>query len=165
MIGSDFVGQEQANRVVESFPAVPSVLDGWLERLMASGDWLSFNKLVNLAAYVRPPGPGELLCRALDSRAVSVNREDMVEILGELGDTASVGSIVRAIHSEYGTDGPHYNFCRRCPSALAAIGGDDARRKLSDVTGSGWPNVLRWYAAVELGIEEDLGFDEDEMLR
>lgn len=58
-------------------------------------------------------------------------------------------------------------LAERVDFLLAEIGTPDALRLLRGIATSApgeWPDPLRWHAAEELGIEDELGFDEDAML-
>ncbi|WP_053743392.1 HEAT repeat domain-containing protein [Streptomyces sp. NRRL WC-3618] len=65
------------------------------------------------------------------------------------------------------SDGPLYALCVKAIQSLGEIGTPEANRFLKGIATSEpsvWPAPLRWHAAEELGIEDELGFDEDEML-
>ncbi|MEW2567518.1 hypothetical protein [Streptomyces sp. NPDC047070] len=64
-------------------------------------------------------------------------------------------------------DGPFYALSIKGVQALAGIGTPEALRFLEGIARSAqgeWPDPLRWHAAEELGIEDELGFDEDAMV-
>ncbi|MFF9691142.1 hypothetical protein [Streptomyces sp. NPDC014623] len=78
--------------------------------------------------------------------------------------------ISRVFEEEIDGDAPGYWLCKKCIAALGAVHfalqgarASDAADFLRQVATGDYPNQLKWEAAVELGIEDDLGFDEDEM--
>jgi len=79
-------------------------------------------------------------------------------------DPEAVAALVRLLTARMPTEGPAYALSLKAVHALGAIGGTGAEQALRAVAeGVDHPSQVRWEAAVELGIEDDLGFDEDEM--
>lgn len=70
----------------------------------------------------------------------------------------------RVADGSVGKDAPAYWLCQKVVSALGEIGTPDAFERIRQMTDQSWPDVVRWHAAVELGIEDELGFDEGRML-
>jgi hypothetical protein len=96
-----------------------------------------------------------------------VNREDLVDMLGELRAPEGVDAISALIRERKRSDGPFFPLCVKGVQSLGEIGTPDALALLRGIamsTPDEWPDPLRWHAAEQLGIEDELGFDEDEML-
>ncbi|WP_157862293.1 HEAT repeat domain-containing protein [Wenjunlia vitaminophila] len=159
------VDEATVSRVTASEPEIREVMVSWLREFISTGDWIRFGRFINLAAYIRPNGLGELIREVLDSDLSPVNREDLVEILGEIQDSCAVSVLVRIFEHSWPGEMPFPSLSRKCIEALGAIGTEEsfaAARRIA--VNESYPSPLRWYAAIELGIEDELGFDEDEML-
>ncbi len=72
---------------------------------------------------------------------------------------------VRVAEDSVDEDSPAYWLCQKVVFSLGEIGTPEAREHLRRMTTLSWPDVVRWHAAVELGVEDELGFDEEQMLR
>ncbi|GAB2906909.1 HEAT repeat domain-containing protein [Streptomyces mayteni] len=165
LLGAGFVGDERAAEVVEAEPESAARLVDWLRGFAAAGDWPRFGRFVLLAAFVRPPGLGPVVRGVLERAPEGVNRGDLVEVLREIGDPEAVPVLLRYLDEVWPREAPFHSTGPKIVEALGAIDTADARRALRDIaTGDRHPAPLRWYAAVELDIEDELGFDEDEML-
>lgn len=76
-------------------------------------------------------------------------------------------AISSLVQGSAASDGPMNALCVKGIQSLGEIGTPEANSFLKDIATSepsAWPAPLRWHAAEELGIENELGFDEDEML-
>ncbi|RAG82057.1 hypothetical protein DN069_29630 [Streptacidiphilus pinicola] len=160
---------ERAAELDAAQPGTRGSVLGWAREALAAGNWARAGGLVNLAAALRVPGLGELLCGLVetgDVRPGGPNLEDAVDILGELQDEQAVGPLFRLVQRvvEAGTDAPAFWLCQKAVFSLAEIGTDEADARLIELTGEAWPGPVRWHAAVALGVEDELGFDEDELL-
>ncbi|MEU1694636.1 hypothetical protein ABZ590_25110 [Streptomyces hirsutus] len=170
VLGSGYIGENSANRVIGELPDISTRIDALLSDACADGDWQTVTTLANLARWVAPTGLTERLIPILEARPRGVNKEDLVEILGELESESAVPVIARVFEEELDGDAPGYWLCKKCIAALGAVHfalqgarTSDAADFLRQVATGDYPNQLKWEAAVELGIEDDLGFDEDEM--
>ncbi|MFD3626595.1 hypothetical protein [Streptomyces sp. NPDC058698] len=165
--GRGYVGRECAEGVATEIPEVRTRVLGWLRTVSEAKDWRRFERLAGVAVHLRPDGLAPLLTSVLVSRPSGVNTEDLVDMLGELRAPEGVEPISSLVQERKDTDGPFFSFCAKGIQALGEIGGAEAERFLRSVAVSepgAWPNPLRWHAAEELGIEDELGFDEDDML-
>lgn len=161
------IGQQDARNIAASYPEVPDVIVSWIREAAQNEDWDKVGKFANLAAHFNPPGLGETLQGILESSArhsVKLNKEDLVDILGEIGAVGSVQSIFRVAEESAEADAPAYWLIQKAILALGEIGTPEADECLRAMTEPAWAAPVRWHAAVMLGIEDDLGFDEDEML-
>lgn len=170
LLGTGYIGEDSANLVIRELPDISDRIDALLADARADEDWQSFTTFANLSRWVAPTGLAEQLIPVLEARPRGVNKEDLVEILGELESESAVPVIIRVFQEELDDDAPAYWLCKKCISALGTVhfslGGErtsDAADFLRQVATGDYPNQLKWEAAVELGIEDDLGFDEDEM--
>ncbi|MFE0099464.1 hypothetical protein [Streptomyces sp. NPDC059009] len=167
-IGIGHVGQEKAAEVVAAVPESRYRALDWLRTLADAGQWRSFERLAGVALHVHPEGLAEILISALASAGSrgEVNVEDLVDMLGELRAPEAVGALAALLHERRESDAPFFPLSVKSVQSLAEIGTPEALTVLRGVaTGADWPNPVRWHAAEELGIEEELGYDEDEMLR
>lgn len=170
VLGSGYIGKNSANRVIDEFSDISTRIDTLLFGACTNGDWQAVTTLADLARWVAPTGLAERLLPILEARPRGVNKEDLVEILGELESDSAVPVISRVFEEELDGDAPGYWLCKKCIAALGAVHfalqgtrASDAADFLRQVATGDYPNQLKWEAAVELGIEDDLGFDEDEM--
>lgn len=168
LAGTGFIDPQRAEAIVAAAPAARDSILGWLRSAAAAGDWRTVEKFANLAVYTHPEGLPDVLTPIVADGAAPANYEDLVEILGEIADherdAETVTAIVRLLTDRMPSDGPSYGLSLKAVQALGAIGGAEAEQALRAVAeGAGHPNPVRWEAAVELGIEDELGFDEDEM--
>ncbi|NLU66644.1 HEAT repeat domain-containing protein [Streptomyces sp. HNM0574] len=161
LLGTGYIGAEQARAVRERAPGFAARILEHLGAARDSGDWSRFLRLANLAAWLRPAGLGELLVAVLAERPPGLDVEDLVEILGEL-ETPQAVPVLAQLLREWPRD-PYRWLSLKCVRSLGAIGGERARRALREMAEGDGPDPLRWNAAVELGIEDELGFDEEEM--
>jgi hypothetical protein len=132
-----------------------------------SGDWRTFERLASVAVRQHPEGLAPILTSVLAAGIRSVNKEDLVDILGELRAPEAMEPISTLVREQKDSDGPFFPLCVKGIQSLAEIGTPDAVQFLRGIATSEpgeWPAPLRWHAAEELGIEDELGFDEDEML-
>lgn len=180
LIGDGCVGKEKADQVAAEVPeARPRILD-WLRAMVGSRRWHRFERFAAVAVHLHPDGLAEILLAALESgtrigrvaqgsqgvpeEARGVNAEDLVDMLGELRAPQAVVPLSLLLRGRRESDAPFFTFCTKVIQSLAEIGTPEARDVLRDVATGDWPKPLKWHAAEELGIEEELGFDEDEML-
>lgn len=171
--GGDYVGKEKAASVAAEVPESATRVLGWLRVMAGAGDWRRFERFAGVAVHLHPDGLAEILLSALRSSAPSgqdtegaprVNTEDVVDVLGELRAPEAVGPISRILREKRESDAPFFAVCTKIIHPLAEIGTPDARDVLREVATGSWPKPVKWHAAEELGIEEELGFDEGEML-
>ncbi len=165
LLGSGYLGKNRVLEVASVVPELESNVTGLLRGFALARDWRNLERFAIVAAYIHPDGLGEILCDVLDSDEPGVNREDLVDLIGEIRYEAGVSPILRFMDRMVGVDAPYYSVCRKCIHSLGGIGTDESKNSLQGLTGSGFPDPIRWHAAVELEIETDLGFDEDEMLK
>ena len=167
MTGRGYVGRERAVEVVLAVPESRTRILDWLRNLSAEGDWRRFERLAGVAVHLHPDGLAPVLASVLTSGVPGVNAEDLVDMLGELRAPEAVEVISSLVQGRKDSDGPLYALCVKGIQSLGETGTTEANRFLKGVATSdpsAWPAPLRWHAAEELGIEEELGFYEDEML-
>ncbi|WP_329275863.1 hypothetical protein [Streptomyces sp. NBC_01451] len=167
IVGRGYVGRERAVEVAEAVPESRTRILDWLRKLSADGDWRRLERLAGVAVHLHPDGLAPILVSALISGTPGVNVEDLVDMLGELRAPEAVEAISSLVQGRKDSDGPLYALCVKGIQSLAEIGTPEANRFLKGIATSepsAWPAPLRWHAAEELGIEDELGFDEDEML-
>lgn len=142
------------------------VLD-WLRITSTEGDWRRFERLAALALHLHPEGLGPILATVLATQPPGVNTEDLVDLLGELRAPEGVEPVAALVRERKSADGPYFTFCVKAAlQSLGKIGTPEALGFLRSIaTGdpAAWPDPLRRHAAEELGIEDELGFDEDRM--
>lgn len=168
LAGTGYISAERAQAIVAEAPEARDRILGWLRAAAAAGDWRTVEKFANLAVHTHPEGLAAVLAPIVADGRAPTNYEDMVEILGEVADherdAEAVPAIVRLLTARLPSDGPAYALSLKAVQALGSIGGTGAENALRAVAeDAGHPDPVRWEAAVELGIEDDLGFDEDEM--
>jgi hypothetical protein len=168
LAGTGYISERRAEAIVAAAPEARDRILGWLQAATASGDWRTVEKFANLAVHTHPEGLAAVLAPIVADGTAPTNYEDLVEILGEVADherdTEAVAAIARLLADRLPSDGPAYALTLKAVQALGAIGGTEAEQVLRAVAeGADHPAPVRWEAAVELGIEDDLGFDEDEM--
>ncbi len=159
-----FLTEQDARAVADQYPDTYGSIVLWIREAAGAGDWTSVGKFTNLAAPLRAAGLDEVVQGILDSGAPGCNAEDLVEILGEVGGGSAVACLFRVAERSVSEDAPAYWLCQKVIASLGEIGAPQAVECLRRMTASSWPDVVRWHAAVELEIEEELGFDEDRML-
>ncbi|WP_369223072.1 HEAT repeat domain-containing protein [Streptomyces sp. R39] len=167
LVTGGYVGAERAEEAVAAVPAARQRVLGWLRITSAEGDWRRFERLTALALHIHPEGLGPILATVLATQPPGVNTEDLVDLLGELRAPEGVEPVAALVRERTSADGPYFTFCVKAIQALGEIGTPDAVDFLRGIaTGdpAAWPDPLRWHAAEELGIEDELGFDEDRML-
>jgi len=163
LIGNGFLTDKRAQEIQSMFPQVSDSLVQWIRDSAATRDWRRVERFANLAAAVRAPGLGSVLCEILAADPYGLNKEDLVEILGEVGAVDCAPVIIQLVKDSLASDAPAYWLCQKAILALADLGTEESRRFLSSMTADSWPNPIRWHAAVALNVEDELGFDEDEM--
>ncbi|WP_371669794.1 hypothetical protein OG985_20420 [Streptomyces sp. NBC_00289] len=162
-----YVGRERAAEVAAAVPEARARILDWVRSAADSGDFRRFERLAALAVHLHPEGLAPILVPLLASDAAGVNTEDLVDMLGELRAPESVDAISHVVREKRNADGPFYPLGIKGVQSLGEIGTPEAHQFLRGIATSGpgeWPDPLRWHAAEELGIEDELGFDEDEML-
>ncbi|MCX4824684.1 HEAT repeat domain-containing protein [Streptomyces sp. NBC_01142] len=165
LLKGGYVGKKKAAAVAEAVPeaASPAVLD-WLRTLAAAGEWARFGRFAGLAAELHPEGLAEVLVPAIESGEAGAVLEDLVDIAGQIGAPEAVPALSRVIDTHREPDAPYFPLCIKAIQSLSEIGTPEAEAVLRTVATGDGPAPLRWHAAEELGIEEELGYDEDEML-
>ncbi|MCD9018191.1 HEAT repeat domain-containing protein [Parachryseolinea silvisoli] len=73
------------------------------------------------------------LCLILDARLASVNNDDIVDLLCDIGDPAAVPSLIRAAKTEWPLD-EHMHINKKCIWTLRKICTDEAIRGLQELT-------------------------------
>jgi hypothetical protein len=167
LAGGGYIGREKAEQVADQVPEAPARIIDWLGSAAGHGNWRRFERLAAAAVHMCPEGLASILVRVLASGTTGVNTEDLVDMLGELRAPEAVEVISGIVAARRDSDGPYFSLCVKGIQALAEIGSPDALSFLNDIaasTSGEWPAPLRWHAAEQLGIDEELGFDEDEML-
>lgn len=164
-LGVGFVGTEKARKAIEEFPTASSGVVGWARAAMDSGDKSEFSKLVNFAASIRAEGLADLLLSAIDNKWTWFMIEDVVEILGEISEPSAVTPLVDLLEARRAGDEIDMSLCVKCIYALSGIETARAESELYGIAtnSSSYPDRLRWHAAYVLDIEDELGFDDDEM--
>ncbi|WP_156077253.1 HEAT repeat domain-containing protein [Saccharothrix sp. NRRL B-16314] len=160
-----FLAERDARSIAELHPGVCDGIVSWIREAAHVGRWTRVEKFANLAAPLRVAGLGEVLQEILDSGAAGLNKEDLVDILGEIREAGSVACLFRVAEGSVSKDAPAYWLCQKVISSLGEIGTPEAFECIRQMTAQSWPDTVRWHAAVELGIEDELGFDEGQMLR
>ena len=164
LIEGEVITAERAHQIAGQFPALADCIVGWIEVAAAAGDWHRVVRLANLAAPLRPSGLGRVLRQLLNLCAADLNKEDLVEILGEIGTVEAAVDIYRLVERSVESDAPAYWLCQKAMLSLSDLGTDEARSYLRAMTTREWPDPIRWHAAVALCVEDELGFEEDDML-
>ena len=167
MASRGYVGRERAAEVAVAVPESRTRILDWLRNLSAEGDWRRFERLAGVAVHLHPDGLAPVLASVLTSGVPGVNAEDLVDMLGELRAPEAVEVISSLVQGRKDSDGPLYALCVKGIQSLGETGTTEANRFLKGVATSdpsAWPAPLRWHAAEELGIEDELGFCEDERL-
>ncbi|MGW2486754.1 hypothetical protein ACWCV9_05965 [Streptomyces sp. NPDC001606] len=180
LIGNGYIGEEKAARIAVEVPEAGEKILDWLRAMVSTGDWHRFERFAAVALHLHPDGLAEILLDALTSgkhvgrasqnslarqkKARRVNEEDLVEFLGELHAQEAVGALGLLLQERMESDAPYFSLCIKIIQSLGDIDTPEAQDVLRSVASGDWPKPLKWHAAEELGIEEELGFDEDEML-
>ncbi|MGW0881757.1 HEAT repeat domain-containing protein [Streptomyces sp. NPDC002671] len=159
-----FLTEQDARSIAELHPGLCGGIVSWIREAAHMGNWTRVEKFANLAAPLRVAGLGEVLQEVLDSDAAGLNKEDLVDILGEIREAGAVTSLFRVAEGSVSKDAPAYWLCQKVIASLGEIGTPEALECIRQMTAQSWPDAVRWHAAVELGIEGELGFDEDQML-
>lgn len=159
-----FLTERDARSIAELHPGLCDVIVSWIREAAHVGSWARVEKFANLAAPLRVAGLGEVLQEILDSDAAGMNKEDLVDILGEIREVGAATCLFRVAEGSASKDAPAYWLCQKVISSLGEIGTPEAFERIRQMTAQSWPDTVRWHAAVELGIEDELGFGEDQML-
>ncbi|MEU9456354.1 HEAT repeat domain-containing protein [Streptomyces sp. NPDC048277] len=162
-----YISAERAEEAAAAVPVARERILGWLRITSAEGDWRRFERLAGLALHLHREGLGPILAGVLTARPTDVNAEDLVDLLGALRAPEGAAPVAALVRERKTTDGPFFTFCVKAIQTLGEIGTPEAADFLRGIaTGDPdtWPDPLRWHAAEELGIEDELGFDEDQML-
>lgn len=165
ILGAGCISLEKARRVREEEPEFSAGIVRTLELLKEAEEYTLFSRFANLAVWLAPDGLSDVLIQVLQERPRGIIEEDLVDILGQLQSESAVPAIRGLLDSKRGQDSPYYSLAEKCIQALGEIGSVEGEEVLREVATGEHSNALRWHAAVELGIEDELGFDEDEMLR
>ncbi|MDT8914656.1 hypothetical protein [Amycolatopsis sp. PS_44_ISF1] len=165
IVGNGYLGEPEAMRVEAEIPGVEDKIVPLLGYLLARKRWGPLIKVSNIGSHLHVQGLGDLLVAALNCAEIGERAEDLVEILGDLRYAPAASPIFdylkRIILRE---PSPYYGISVKCAQALGALGTSESREILAELTSDEWPAPVRWHAAVELGNEEVLGFDEETML-
>ena len=155
---------ERATEIEADFPGVAGSIVGWIRASAAAQNWPRVGRLANLAARLRPPGLGDVLRELLDAGIAELNNEDVVDILGEIREAGAASSIFRLVERSAESDAPTYWLCQKVILSLSELETDEANEYLLALTKPTWAGPIRWHSAVALQLEDDLGFEEDQML-
>lgn len=161
------VTERDAQTIAAEHPEVVGAIVTWIREAAQAMNWRRAGKFANLAARLHPPGLAAVLQEIFDSYfpgTPGLNGEDLVEILGEIGSSDSVSCLFRVAERFVIDDAPDFWLIQKVILSLREIGTTEALDDLRSMTASSWPDPVRWHAAVMLGIEDDIGFNEDEML-
>lgn len=162
--GPGYSREERQRKVDSQLPTANMRIASLMRMLAQQSDWSRFNTLENIAADLSDvPDLDRVLIDVVKSEEGAGYLEDHVEILGELANPTAVDAIIQVFTGREHSDGPSYSLCLKCIQALGNIGNPTAREFLRGIAEGDHPPRLKWEAAVELEIEDDLGFDEDEM--
>lgn len=164
-LGGGYITSEKANAVAVAIPGVEGGILHLLRWLAMSRDWNRFVLYANLAVHLHPDGLGEVISKALGAEGFNGVGEDLVDILGELNYEPGVPVVLQYLKRSIPGDSPYYSISEKCVHVLGELNSLDAKKALRELTSNSWPDPIRWHAAVELEIEDDLGFDEAIMLR
>ncbi|MEU5425048.1 HEAT repeat domain-containing protein [Streptomyces olivoreticuli] len=159
-----FLTEADARSITDRHPEIIDAIVPWIREAARTGNWPRVEKFANLAASLRVVGLGMALQEILDSDALGYNAEDLVDILGEIQEADAAACLLRVAERSVSKDAPAYWLCQKVISSLGEIGTPEAFELTRQMTAPPWPDAVRWHAAAELGIEEELGFDEDRML-
>lgn len=160
-----FITKERAGEIAIEFPEIVPLVAGWIQQAADAQDWRRVERLANLAARFPAPGLGAVLTDLLDANIPELNTEDVVDILGEIREVAAADSLFRVVERSIESDSPAYWLSQKAIGSLSDLKTNEANDHLRAMTDKSWPDPIRWHAAVALGIEDELGFDEDEMLK
>lgn len=106
------------------------ISDG-LRRAAATEDWLTFERYL-LAAHRHPsPSFTAVLCEVLSHQSDEVNNEDIVDVLADVRDPASIGCLEETLWWQPPWD-EYRQLAVKCVWALAAIGTPEAVAVLRD---------------------------------
>ncbi|MFI7455510.1 hypothetical protein ACIBQX_49185 [Nonomuraea sp. NPDC049714] len=158
------VSEQHAQAIAAEYPETTESIATWIREAARAHNWRRVERLANLAAPLRAPGLGEVLREILEADVPGLNNEDLVDILGDIQATDAVACLFRVAERSVQADAPAYWLCQKVIFSLGAIGTVEALDRVREMTAPSWPDVVRWHAAVELEIEEELGFDEERML-
>jgi HEAT repeat protein len=164
LIGQGFLTDERVRAVRDAYPQVSQSIVRWIGDSAAVGDWRRVEGFASLGSALRAPGLDRVLCEILASDPSGLNKEDVVEILGEIRAIDCASTIFRVMTDSLESDAPAYWLSQKAILALEDLDTDESRQLLFSMTSDDWPQIIRWHAAVALNIEDELGFDEDEML-
>jgi hypothetical protein len=165
ILGTGYIDQEKAEQVREEEPDFTANLLEFMISLRREGDLLQFSRLANLAVWLTPEGLSDVIVPVLQGGPEGAQQEDLVDILGQLRSDSSVPAIENLIEARKDREAPYFALTTKCIQALGEISSPQGDEVLRKVATGDYPKPLKWHAAVELGIEDDLGFVEDEMLQ
>lgn len=92
-----FMSKEHAEEIAVEFPDAVLLPAGWIQQAADAQDWRRVERLANLAARFPAPGLGAVLTDLLDANISELNTEDLVDILGEIRETAAADSLFRVV--------------------------------------------------------------------
>lgn len=164
LIAKGYLDDEETAELARDFPEAASEVLGLLRELAAAREWPQFVRYAGLAAHLHPDGLADVIVPVIAEQRPTGDYEDLVEILGELRAAEAVPAVVALLTARYAAEAPYFSLSVKCIYALGTIGTAEANKALRAIATGDWPNPLRWNAAVELRIEDELGFDEDDML-
>ena len=106
---------------LSTFTQIEPCISTGLKRTSTSGDWALFGRYVVAAACHPSRTYTSTLCAVLAQHSAPVNFEDIVEVLGIIGDPAALESIEETLTWEPAWD-EYHQLAVKCVWALEAIG-------------------------------------------
>lgn len=153
----------EVDNVIAAFPQAQECVVEWINEAIDCRDLGKYHTLVNFAVHIKPPGLAEILIKLIKERDEKYLLEDVAEMLGELGSMEAVDALSSLLNERARFDAAEDALCLKCIWSLAAIDTEKSRASLMKIAIGNYPDLLKWHAAYELQIEEELGFDEDSM--
>lgn len=135
-------------RRIAELPDVEYCIREGLVRSRATEDWSMFERYVQAATNHSSPSMTPILCEVLQLHSFEVNNDDIVTVLAEIRDPASVGCLAETMWWEPDWD-EFRHLAVKCVWALAAINDDAAVAALRDAASTG-PEQVRKEAAYQL---------------
>lgn len=122
---------ETLGKWLKGLTNVEDCISSGLRRASEGEDWLMLDHYVLAALYHPSHAYTKVLCEVLERRDLDVNYEDIVDVLAEIRDSASIACLKEALSWEPDWD-EYRNLAVKCIWALAAIGTPDAVAAIRD---------------------------------
>jgi len=100
------LAEQDAKSIAEFRPGLREVIVSWIRGAVYVGNWSRVEKFANLAVPLRVAGLTEVLQEILDLGATGLNKEDLVDILGEIREPSAVFSLFRVAEDSMSQDAP-----------------------------------------------------------